>query len=237
MLEKKLLGIVLAVGLTRPIFAKEKTFEEIVVKAIPEAAADALTTDLPVMFGMATLSAMGLISGIPFGIVPHFVTGACLGQLVRHTCKDLYTDGEPSVLCGMIAGATKYGSRSLLLGAPWVYIAVDMIRGSMDLGIYEMDRPSLVDGSVKENAVRVAGVIGRNELVNALLIQRELYAFMKGLGYSNFEYKLGLNTVKIAFLVPTLISTSFYTTGLLQGTVRDFIASLMPGSDEQKEDL
>lgn len=235
MLGKKFLNLFLGFALSSSVFAEEKTVGESLLKAIPNAAADALTTDLPVNLALASASAVGIVSGVPFMIVPTFTLGAFLGQLVRHTCKDYYTDGEPSMFCGAIAGATKYGSRSILLGDSGLSLAVTMLRGSLDIGIYEMDRPSLIEGFKNNDTKKVVGIIGRNELANEFLFKQGLFNVMTYFGFSGFQYKQSSTSVKIAFLVPALISASAYTTNQYFSEYVKYFFEFLLGTAETKE--
>jgi hypothetical protein len=232
-LGKKILGVILALGLASPVFANaNQTQSSIEPNPIAAAAVDALTVDFPVAVVLAAASAAGIISGVPAILIPPFVAGAFGGQLVRYVCKNHYSEGEPSVMCGALAGAVKYGLRSSLLGMPpGIPLLMNMIRGAVDIGNYEWGRKELIEAARAGERSRVAGMIFTNEIFNEMF--KAGFYFMTGTPYYDNTQpdKTLSNIAKTALLVPAAISTSIYTTNAWFG---DSIKKFLSPAPEKK---
>lgn len=250
MLGKRILACVLVLGLTSSAVAANSTalapsFGSVVVKAIPNAAGEALTSDLFVVGGLIAAVKIGFIKGIPPQILIPYTVGAFASQMVRSTCKHYVSDGQPSVVCGLVAGATKYGTRSELLtfaGKDFAItgneLAIKAVRGAADIGQYELHRKSLIEAIVGGDVATAAMIIYQTEIFN--------YLFEIGIAvYTAQQVTADANALKTALLVPTLIVTSIYTTSAYLGdpvkasiaSGIDMISNAIYGTPEEKTDL
>lgn len=158
-MRKQVIGILLTCFVSNSAIAEEKSFgQKVYEEYAPKAISDAITLDLPTM---ATLAAFGVA---PQTIIFGYTMGAIAGQFVRYSCKDNYSGGEASPLCGALAGATKYGTRGYLTGG--ASIPIDMIRGAIDIANYEYRRPTIIENFQNNNTLAVGNIVYQNEYFN-----------------------------------------------------------------------
>ncbi len=220
MLVQKILGFVLALGLANSAYSDGETPEtpnavdttyEIgmkLAKSLPSAAAEALTLDLPTLTELWVLQS---VSGVPGKIIPYYVVAAFVAQVVRTNCKDYLTDGNPSVLCGAIAGITKYGLRGALVGKSGGILLEEFAKGAADIGKYEYDRARIVEAFKRDDAVEVASIVFYDEIFNFVFAATLPFVMEKIYNRASKSILPGKNDFFSAFLVPFFLTVNIYT--------------------------
>lgn len=118
---------------------------------IPNAVAQAVTTDFVVVSTLAMMNAGFPVLGlnIPLAIIPAYTAAAALKHVIQSTCNHMI--GEPSVFCGLIGGAAKHSSRSYAVGTD-LPLAIKGIEGAIDGSNYAIDSKNLGELKSKWNA-------------------------------------------------------------------------------------
>ena len=210
-MKNALLAFALTVGLAAPAYSEhEKSLMDSVSQSIPAAVADAILIDGAVYSIVYGLSRLGAVNAIPGNIPISFTVGAFAGWLTRHACKD-YAGEDPSIVCGALAGAVKYGTRGAvfhqLMNLPLdtLTFAVDTLRGAVDIGAYEFQRTSIIDAAKKGENARLYGYVYGTEIFNEGF---KLFIYnLVGLAFDGMTFNDG----KMLVLVPGVITTMILT--------------------------
>jgi hypothetical protein len=138
MIGKKLIALMLSVGLSTQVLAnnstvvtEEKDFVKSMRKHSPDSISEAIVLDglLAMLFAQQGL--------MPKKLVPIYTVASALSYIPRKACREYLFDGQHSKFCGLVGGTIKYGSRTLVMGKGAGAVALTAARGAVNAFLYE----------------------------------------------------------------------------------------------------